>query len=327
MPIYNGSQYLERSIGSVVAQTYTEWQLVALDDGSTDDSRAVLQRLAATDSRIKIMTKTNDGKGNTARNIDVMKREAKGDYIFYMSQDDYISADLLQNAVTRAETTGAEVVIPDMLLANADGSCDEIACSHAPNNDYSTLLRGAEAFYQSIDFAIHGFALIHRSLMFAEDNDTRFFDSDEYNTRVQYLHAQTVAFCHGTFYYYQGNAEAMTKKFAPRQFQRLNTATLLGAKAWQEGVDQRTKEKIRRWQMQTYLNVLILFFNNAKAMNTEQYAETVARFECFEREVAFDGYRLSTLKGLGKAEKMLALCYFAFGNCRCLQPLHKAYKR
>lgn len=326
MPIYNGSQYLERSIGSVVAQTYTEWELVALDDGSTDDSRAVLQRLAATDCRIKLLTKTNDGKGNTARNIDFMKREAEGRYIFYMSQDDYISADLLQNAVARAETTGAEVVIPDMLLTNADGSCDEIACSHAPNNDYSTLLSGAEAFYLSIDFAIHGFALIHRRLMFDEDNDTRFFDSDEYNTRVQYLHAQTVAFCHGTFYYYQGNAEAMTKKFAPRQFQRLNTAVMLGTKAWQEGVPRRTKEKIRCWQMQTYLNVLMLLFNNAKAMNAEQYAEAVARFKGFEREVAFDGYRLSTLKDLGKAEKMLALCYFALGNCRCLQSLHKAYK-
>lgn len=327
MPIYNGSQYLERSIGSVVAQTYTKWELVALDDGSTDDSRTVLQRLAATDRRIKIMTKTNDGKGNTARNIDFMKREAEGHYIFYMSQDDYISADLLQNAVTRAEATGAEVVIPNMLLANADGSCDEISCSHAPNNDYSTLLRGTEAFYLSIDFSIHGFALIHRSLMFAEDNDTRFFDSDEYNTRVQYLHAQKVAFCHGTFYYYQGNAEAITKKFHHRQFQRLNTAMMLGTKAWQECVDRRTKEKIRCWQMQTYLNVLILLFNNTKAMNAEQYAEAVARFDDFERKTTFDGYRLSTLKGLGKVEKMLALCYFAFGNCRCLQPLHKIYKR
>lgn len=271
--------------------------------------------------------KTNDGKGNTACNIDFMKCKAEGHYIFYMSQDDYISSDLLQNAVKRAEVTGAEVVIPDMLLANADGSCDEIACSHAPNNDYSIILRGAEAFYMSIDFSIHGFALIHRKLMFAEDNDTQFFDSDEFNTRVQYLHAQMVAFCHGTFYYYQGNAEAMTKKFSPRQFQRLNTAMMLGTKAWQEGVDQRTKEKIRRWQMQTYLNVLISLFNNAKAMNTEQYVEAVARFEDFEREVAFDGYRLNTVKGLGMAGKLLALFYFAFGNCRCLLPLYKVYNR
>ena len=165
MPVYNGSLYLQRSIGSMMAQTYADWQLVALDDGSTDDSLSVLKQLAAADKRIKIMTKTNDGKGNTARNIDIMSAEAEGDYIFYMSQDDYISADLLQHAVTRAEETGAEIVIPDMLLANADGSTEQAKGSFPPNGDHSILLTGIEAFALCIDFSIHGFALIHRRLM------------------------------------------------------------------------------------------------------------------------------------------------------------------
>ena len=217
MPVYNGSMYLQRSIGSVMAQTYADWQLVALDDGSTDDSLSVLKQMAAADKRIKIMTKTNDSKGNTARNIDIMSAEAEGDYIFYMSQDDYISADLLQHAVTRIEETGAEIVIPDMLLANADGSTEQAKGSFPPNGDYSILLTGIEAFTLCIDFSIHGFALIHRRLMFATDCDTRYFDSDEYNTRVQYLRANKTAFCHGTFFYYQGNAEATIKK---RQWQR-----------------------------------------------------------------------------------------------------------
>ena len=144
MPVYNGSRYLQRSIGSLTAQTYTDWELVALDDESTDDSLSVLKQLAAADKRIKIMSKLNDGKGNTARNISLMSKEAEGDYIFYMSQDDYLSADLLQNAVSRAEETGAEIVIPDMLLANADGSTEQAKGSFAPDGDYSTLLSGEE---------------------------------------------------------------------------------------------------------------------------------------------------------------------------------------
>ena len=44
MPVYNGSRYLQRSIGSLTAQTYTDWELVALDDESTDDSLSVLKR-------------------------------------------------------------------------------------------------------------------------------------------------------------------------------------------------------------------------------------------------------------------------------------------
>ena len=76
MPVYNGSRYLQRSIGSLTAQTYTDWELVALDDESTDDSLSVLKQLAAADKRIKIMSKQNDGKGNTARNISIMSKEA-----------------------------------------------------------------------------------------------------------------------------------------------------------------------------------------------------------------------------------------------------------
>ena len=54
MPVYNGSEYLERSIGSVISQTFADWELIALDDESTDDSRAILGGLARRDNRIRV---------------------------------------------------------------------------------------------------------------------------------------------------------------------------------------------------------------------------------------------------------------------------------
>ena len=229
--------------------------------------------------------------------------------------------------MTRIEETGAEIVIPDMLLANADGSTEQAKGSFPPNGDYSILLTGIEAFTLCIDFSIHGFALIHRRLMFATDCDTRYFDSDEYNTRVQYLRANKTAFCHGTFFYYQGNAEAMTKKFAPKQFQRLNTIVMLGKKAEQEQMPKEVMTRVRRWQMKVYLNVLILLFNNAGNMSRAEYKEAVKRFRQFEHGVRFGGYRRSILKGLNVYEKALAIIYFACGTCRHLHMLHNAYKR
>lgn len=327
MPVYNGSQYLQRSIGSLIAQSYTHWELVALDDGSTDGSLSVLKQMAANDKRIKIMTKTNDGKGNTAKNISIMSTEAKGDYVFYMSQDDYLSADLLLHAVQRAEETGAEIVIPDMLLVGGDGTTEQTKGSFPPNADYSTLLRGTEAFALCIDFSIHGFALIHRRLMFASDCDTQYFDSDEYNTRVQYLHANLVAFCHGTFFYYQGNAEAMTKMFRPKQFQRLNTIVMLGERSEQENMTKEVMTRVRCWQMQVYLDVLMLLFNNAGKMSKAEYEDAVERFKNFEHSVHFKSYRRNVLNDLGIYEKVLALVYFACGTCRHLRLLHKLYKR
>lgn len=54
MPIYNGSKYLPESIGSIIAQTFTNWELIALDDGSSDNSYEILKQLAQKEPRIRI---------------------------------------------------------------------------------------------------------------------------------------------------------------------------------------------------------------------------------------------------------------------------------
>ena len=161
MPVYNGSEYLERSIGSVISQTFADWELIALDDESTDDSRAILDGLARRDNRIRVFSKHNDGKGNTARNLAMMEKWAQGEYFFYMSQDDRIDADLLEKAVGEAEKRSLDIVLPDMLLEYADGTTSAVQGSYPPNGDHSLVFSGKEAFYRSIDFSIHGFALIN----------------------------------------------------------------------------------------------------------------------------------------------------------------------
>ena len=55
MPVYNAERYLDCSVGSVIAQTFTDWELICFNDASTDGSLAVLERLAASDPRIRII--------------------------------------------------------------------------------------------------------------------------------------------------------------------------------------------------------------------------------------------------------------------------------
>ena len=61
MPVYNGSKFLEESISSLQKQTFKDFELVCVDDSSTDDSYNVLEKLAQTDSRIKLFQKPNGG--------------------------------------------------------------------------------------------------------------------------------------------------------------------------------------------------------------------------------------------------------------------------
>lgn len=68
IPVYNVERYLERCIESVLAQTYTDWEMILVDDGSTDSSGAICDRYAAVDDRIKVFHTANGGQSR-ARNI------------------------------------------------------------------------------------------------------------------------------------------------------------------------------------------------------------------------------------------------------------------
>lgn len=87
IPIYNAQQYIEECIASVGKQTLKDLEILCVDDGSTDESPAVLHRLQEADDRIQIITQTNQGAGR-ARNNALGK--AKGEFVFFLDADDYL---------------------------------------------------------------------------------------------------------------------------------------------------------------------------------------------------------------------------------------------
>ncbi|WP_211163133.1 glycosyltransferase family 2 protein [Aromatoleum diolicum] len=94
MPCYNAAQHLSRSVGSVLAQTAGNWELVIVDDGSRDDSWGELQRLARAEPRIRIFRQANAGAA-AARNHAL--REARGDYIAFLDADDTWHPEFLES--------------------------------------------------------------------------------------------------------------------------------------------------------------------------------------------------------------------------------------
>ena len=94
IPVYNAAGYLERSLGSVRAQTYKNLEIITVDDGSKDDSLKMLNSFAMSDSRIKVISKENGGS-SSARNAGL--REATGEYIGFIDADDYIEPDMYEN--------------------------------------------------------------------------------------------------------------------------------------------------------------------------------------------------------------------------------------
>lgn len=95
-PVYNVSEYLPVFIESIIRQTYTCWELLLVDDGSTDNSGLICDNYARRDERIRIIHKTNGGV-SSARNVGI--KEMKGEWALMPDPDDELTADALESFV------------------------------------------------------------------------------------------------------------------------------------------------------------------------------------------------------------------------------------
>ena len=98
IPVYNVQAYLRDCLDSVLNQTFSDWEAICVDDGSTDGSDTVLEEYAAKDARVKVVTQPNSGTA-AARNAGL--REASGDYIFFLDSDDWLEPDSLRTLSSR----------------------------------------------------------------------------------------------------------------------------------------------------------------------------------------------------------------------------------
>src|SRR6476659_7001862 len=85
MPAFNAGKYISDAIQSVIQQTYNNWELIVIDDGSTDTTAAIIKEFIASDDRIKYLYQENGGPGK-ARNKGL--KEAKGIYVAFLDADD-----------------------------------------------------------------------------------------------------------------------------------------------------------------------------------------------------------------------------------------------
>ncbi len=97
MPVFNCGAFLEPALRSVVSQTYSDWELLAVDDGSTDGSGEVLDRWASREPRIRVVHQPNSGLPAAVRNRAI--REARGDVIAFLDGDDLYHPEKLSRAM------------------------------------------------------------------------------------------------------------------------------------------------------------------------------------------------------------------------------------
>lgn len=116
VPIYNSSNYIKTCIDSILNQTYNKFELILIDDGSTDNSLEIIN--SYNDSRIKVITQTNHGVSYTRNyGIDL----ASGKYIMFIDNDDYIDKDYIETYINSIQENDDDIVIGGYRRVNSKG--------------------------------------------------------------------------------------------------------------------------------------------------------------------------------------------------------------
>ena len=108
MPVYNDERYLEAAVRSVMAQTFGDWELIIVDDGSTDGTPTIAARLAAEDPRIRLVKNIENRGVAASRNRGLAL--CRGEYVALLDGDDLWRPDKLQRQLALAGKTGADIV-------------------------------------------------------------------------------------------------------------------------------------------------------------------------------------------------------------------------
>ena len=108
--VYNAEGYLKRCIDSLLAQTFTDFEILLIDDGSTDKSADICDNYAAEDCRLRVFHNENRGIGST-RHFGIL--HAQGEYTIHVDSDDWVEPDMLESLYAEATRNNADMVICD----------------------------------------------------------------------------------------------------------------------------------------------------------------------------------------------------------------------
>ncbi|PHQ28658.1 glycosyltransferase family 2 protein [Leeuwenhoekiella nanhaiensis] len=116
LPTYNGQAYIEEAITSILNQTFEDFELIVVDDCSTDHTPSLLESFRLQDSRIKIITNKQNLKLPTSLNVG--HRMARGEYLTWTSDDNTLHSNFLERLVKVLETSSEDVVYSDFNVIN-----------------------------------------------------------------------------------------------------------------------------------------------------------------------------------------------------------------
>lgn len=225
MPVYNSQEYLKNTVQGVINQSYKEWELILVDDGSKDNSKNICIELQKIDNRIRFVNKENTGVSDT-RNIAL--DNAKGKYIAFIDSDDSVHKDYLKILLSSIEKSNGQLAVCGFKerKISTNGQIEELSRVFYPKEviaieDMKDLI---------MDFGNSGLLnplwnkLYSREII--EENNIRFKEEvetgEDFIFNLQYFRKiNNICFSKGELYYYiRRNNNSITYQYIDNMYEK-----------------------------------------------------------------------------------------------------------
>ena len=303
IPIYNAENEIERCIRSIYAQTFKDYEIILVNDGSKDNSLDVCRQFADKDARIKVLNKENGGSGS-ARNAGI--DAASGKYIYFCDADDEISENLLERVYCEAEKGEYDLVVFSVYAKVIDSKTGDVKREYYTTQE-NCFLENRQAFrnefsrlyYEGVLFGAPYNKLFKRDII-AKENirfpDLRRGQDEVFNMRY-YQHVNSCVIIPDALYtYYQFDNKGKNKKYRLSYFETTTKtyfATLKGLLDEFGADDEYAAKKFQNSFVYSMEAAVLLAFNPLEKLNRRKKIDFIASVinddfvESISKEIAF----------------------------------------
>lgn len=217
IPVYKVERYLPNCIESILRQTFKDFELILVDDGSPDNCGEICEEYAQKDSRIKVVHQPNGGL-SAARNtgIDI----AKGDYLTFVDSDDFVFPHYLEILVKMCRENDADMAVCSMVRCSSGDSMDDVVEDVSKKDCEIFIDDKFEVFFDTKKISTTACGKLYKSFIF---NSIRYpvgkYHEDIFTTYKTVHLANKIAFCVYLGYVYRINEESIVNEsYSPKKW-------------------------------------------------------------------------------------------------------------
>lgn len=282
VPVYNVQEHIENCLNSLISQTYTNLQIILVDDGSTDESGKICDRYKELDNRVEVIHKPNGGLAD-ARNTGL--KQVKGDYIAFLDSDDYIYKTMYEDLYNLLKEYDADISEGDFLridvskklesgkIIEEENSKRNIEASCYSNLDALRLLYGANN-YEYVKKVVVWNKLYKKEVIGEIEFPVGRLHEDEFTTHKILFNANKVVSTNKILHGYMQTANSIMRK--PLKPKRI-VDTLDSYTAASEFFKEKKLVEIEAKTRRRYLEYCIEL--TAKVLNSDQNQELLEKLK------------------------------------------------